>query len=98
MNLNFPGFFDAVEPGHRVFLADGAVELTIEECSGLSLLACVSRDKWHRMPLTRCGFEATAGSIPTYVGKVNVHSATGVNASQWSVSLGDGDALFGVGP
>ena len=41
--FNFPGFFDTLEPGHRVFLADGAVELVVEESSGTSLLARVRR-------------------------------------------------------
>ncbi len=41
--FHFPGFFETLEPGHRVFLADGAVELVIEDSSGTALLATVRR-------------------------------------------------------
>ena len=41
--FSFPGFFDAVHNGDRVFLADGAVELTVEDTTGSALLARVRR-------------------------------------------------------
>ncbi|MEX1025896.1 MAG: pyruvate kinase [Planctomycetota bacterium] len=39
--FSFPNFFEMVEPGDRVFLADGVVELEVDELSGNSLLATV---------------------------------------------------------
>lgn len=44
--FNFPNFFDMVEPGHRVFLADGAVELQVEQLTANALLARVTEGGW----------------------------------------------------
>lgn len=41
---NVKGFLDAVEPGHRVFLADGVVEMVVEARGVGSLVARVRRD------------------------------------------------------
>ena len=41
--LDCPGVFRALAPGHRVFLADGAVELRVEESTGGDLVARVRR-------------------------------------------------------
>lgn len=44
--FNFPNFIEMVEVGHRVFLADGAVELQVDEISGIALLATVTEGGW----------------------------------------------------
>ncbi len=44
--FNIEGFVDAVEPGHRVFLADGAVEVRVEERQGGVLVGRVRRGGW----------------------------------------------------
>ncbi len=41
--LEFSGFQEAVEPGHRVILADGQVELVAEECEGGVIVTRVVR-------------------------------------------------------
>ena len=41
--FDFPGFLDLVRPGHRVFLADGVVELVVEEANRDSLVGRVVR-------------------------------------------------------
>ena len=41
--FDFPGFLELVEPGHRIFLADGVVELVVEERGGDHLVGRVVR-------------------------------------------------------
>jgi pyruvate kinase len=41
--FNFSGYLDAVQPGHRMVLADGLVELTVEEVRGDEIIALVRR-------------------------------------------------------
>jgi pyruvate kinase len=41
--FNFGGYLEAVEPGHRMVLADGLVELLVEEVRGDEILARVHR-------------------------------------------------------
>jgi pyruvate kinase len=41
--LDFPGLWDVVELGHRIFLADGAVELVVERVDGQTLVTRVVR-------------------------------------------------------
>ena len=44
--FNFPGFLEAVTVGHRIFLADGVVELRVVEDQGDHLLAKVTKGGW----------------------------------------------------
>lgn len=69
---------------------------TTAHLNGLPQLACVSRETSIRDALVRHGFAPLGEPIPTYIGRIN-GDHPGVEIDRWTLSLGDGDALFSVG-
>jgi len=77
-------------------LLDAAVAAV--RLSGLKILYHATRDPQQSTVLREAGFEPVPGDVPKFLGKLNdPPPGSGLNVTDWTVSLGDGDQLYDIG-